>query len=374
MQVGRHSNIYSHRLSTDIRASHTFIYQSIARAGLAADTKMLIRRSLGIGAITAALAALSTGHGSKTHGSRFLSSASSEESVAYAVLQDLIAITHASTMKRIESSESSSSCTPDNIQIRRQWDTLSAEERISYTDAVRCLGKLPAKTPASFAPGAKRRYDDWVATHINQTLMIHFTGTFLGWHRYFTWEYEQALRNECGYKGTQPYWSWPASAVTGMEASPVWDGSATSMSGNGVNINEQGPVVLALPGYPELDLPHGNGGGCVKTGPFKDWPVNMGPAALAVPGNRTLAKPDPLKYNPRCLKRDLTDYIIRRFANATATIDTILNYSDIWDFEMHSRIRMPCHKNSVLTFDASARHSRQWRDRCARWRPLLDGR
>jgi hypothetical protein len=46
--------------------------------------------------------------------------------------------------------------------------------------------------------------DDFVATHINQTLTIHYTGNFLSWHRYFTWLYEQALQTECGYTGTQP--------------------------------------------------------------------------------------------------------------------------------------------------------------------------
>jgi len=62
----------------------------------------------------------------------------------------------------------------------------------------------PALTPASVAPGAKSRFDDFVATHINQTLAIHYTGNFLGWHRYYTWQYERALREECGYLGAQP--------------------------------------------------------------------------------------------------------------------------------------------------------------------------
>ena len=30
---------------------------------------------------------------------------------------------------------------------------------------------------------------------------------FLSWHRFFTYTYEQALRNECGYQGYQPYWN-----------------------------------------------------------------------------------------------------------------------------------------------------------------------
>lgn len=33
---------------------------------------------------------------------------------------------------------------------------------------------------------------------------IHYTGNFLPWHRWFTWSYEKALRDECGYNGYQP--------------------------------------------------------------------------------------------------------------------------------------------------------------------------
>jgi len=52
---------------------------------------------------------------------------------------------------------------------------LSNTERKAYTDAVRCLQSKQAKTPASLVPGAKSRFDDWIATHINQTNTIHYT-------------------------------------------------------------------------------------------------------------------------------------------------------------------------------------------------------
>lgn len=39
---------------------------------------------------------------------------------------------------------------------------------------------------------------------MNQTLTIHYTGTFLSWHRYFIYLFEQALRDECGYQGNLP--------------------------------------------------------------------------------------------------------------------------------------------------------------------------
>lgn len=52
---------------------------------------------------------------------------------------------------------------------------LSARERKDYINAVKCLASKPNKTPASQFPGARNRYDDFVATHMNQTLSIHST-------------------------------------------------------------------------------------------------------------------------------------------------------------------------------------------------------
>ncbi|KAJ5136324.1 hypothetical protein N7448_004878 [Penicillium atrosanguineum] len=206
-------------------------------------------------------------------------------------------------------------------------------ERKAYIKSVRCLQKLPARTPATLAAGAKTRYDDFVATHINQTLEIHYTGTFLAWHRYFIYEFEQALRDECAYTGDFPYWDWSAD-VEGMERSAVFDGTDTSMSGNGVHIANEADIQLALGTYPIVDLPTGTGGGCVTSGPFKNYTVNLGPAALVLPGGNATAVANPLNYNPRCLKRDLTSAILQRFNNYTAVANLILQSNDIWDFQM----------------------------------------
>jgi tyrosinase len=81
---------------------------------------------------------------------------------------------------------------------------LSTSQKKAYINAVKCLQSKTANTPSSLAPGAKTRFDDFVATHINQTLTIHYTGNFHAWHRYYVWIYETALRTECGYTGAQP--------------------------------------------------------------------------------------------------------------------------------------------------------------------------
>jgi len=70
-------------------------------------------------------------------------------------------------------------CNLFNVAVRDEWNSLSKKERKSYTDAVLCLQKKQTKTPASVIPGARSRFDDWVGTHINQTMTIHYTGTFL---------------------------------------------------------------------------------------------------------------------------------------------------------------------------------------------------
>jgi tyrosinase len=56
--------------------------------------------------------------------------------------------------------------------------TLTAAERIAYTNAVLCFQNKTAKTPTSLVPGVMSRYDDFVATHINQTLNIHYTVSY----------------------------------------------------------------------------------------------------------------------------------------------------------------------------------------------------
>ncbi|KAI7549418.1 Di-copper centre-containing protein [Hortaea werneckii] len=226
-------------------------------------------------------------------------------------------------------------CDHKKLEVRREWGNLSKKERRSYIDAVLCLQSKPALTPASEAPGAKTRFDDFVATHINQSLAIHYTGNFLSWHRYFTWLYEQALREECGYEGTQPYWDWAKTARTGMHNSPILDGSSTSMSGDGAFVPNRGDVVLGGFGLPEILLPAGPGDGCVTSGPFVNMTVNLGPAQLTAPGNTTIVNPEGvLAYNPRCLKRSLTDEINRAFANASAILDLLTTPDNVYDFQM----------------------------------------
>jgi tyrosinase len=109
------------------------------------------------------------------------------------------------------------------------------------------------------------------------------------------------LKEECNYPGYQPYWNW-FTHQSDLKASPVFDGSATSMSGDGSLVVHNGSVG----GAGAIFLPSGEGGGCIRSGPFKDMTVNLGPVSPTMRGQEKVN--GSLSHNPRCLKRDLTTF------------------------------------------------------------------
>jgi len=189
----------------------------------------------------------------------------------------------------------------------------------------------PSRFSSSEVPGAKSRYDDFVAVHMNQTFAIHATANFLSWHRLYTWTFENALRDECGYKGYQPYWNWGRWAMDPLN-SPLFDGSDTSLSGNGVYA-EHG-CTNALPSNLNC-IPPSNGGGCVDSGPFKNMTVNLGPAGSAF--TPTVPIPNPIGFyghNPRCLRRDISSWVSSQYSTDHETWDLLTNYNkDIVTFQ-----------------------------------------
>ncbi|KAJ0109609.1 hypothetical protein J7T55_014171 [Diaporthe amygdali] len=135
---------------------------------------------------------------------------------------------------------------------------LGLSEREDYINAVLCLQSLPSRHDSAKVPGAKSRFDDFVAVHIEMTFSVHGTASFLGWHRVYLWLYEKALRDECGYKGYQPYNNWARHASDPIK-SPIFNGNATSLSGNGAKYPYDGVVV----GFgPSGLIPADEGGGC----------------------------------------------------------------------------------------------------------------
>ncbi|KAG9217933.1 hypothetical protein CCMSSC00406_0008574 [Pleurotus cornucopiae] len=159
------------------------------------------------------------------------------------------------------------------VIVRKEWRTLSAQNKARYIGAVKCLQALPAQT--SFT-GVRTRFDDFQALHVSLMPEIHLVGQFLPWHRRMLQVYEKALREECGYTGAQPYWDWTrdVDGASIVAASPVFD-PVFGFGGNGIDI----------PGYAGQfgnmsDIPGWTGGGCITDGPFASYNLSIGPGTL----------------------------------------------------------------------------------------------
>ncbi|CAG8972084.1 hypothetical protein HYALB_00004950 [Hymenoscyphus albidus] len=243
----------------------------------------------------------------------------------------------------------SKTCTAANLQVRKEWGDVSVADRKAYIKAVLCLINAPSKLPVGKFPGAQTRYEDFVVTHMQQTPNIHGTGNFLSWHRYFTWVYEQALRIECGYNGTQPYWDFGKWAAD-PEKSPIFDGSDTSMSGNGAKFSHKATAMG----------PAQNGGGCVDKGPFakhvnnpllKDLDLGIDSfctsslvllhlhglsspvSAVADPAPPRNPQTNGYGVNTRCLRRDIGPYLSTRSTTTAQLASVITSSKDIGSFQ-----------------------------------------
>ncbi|KAI5856888.1 hypothetical protein BZA05DRAFT_347983 [Tricharina praecox] len=196
-----------------------------------------------------------------------------------------------------------------NPRVRKEWRSLSISERKQYLNAVVCMTKKPSKAPANLTLGVVSRFDDFNAVHIMSsdglvqgTGGVHMVGFFLAWHRLFTWSYETALRDECGYTGAQPYWDWRIDADSGVPMAE-WEiyNPSHGFGGNGDFVLEQN-VTASWP-Y----LAGQTGGGCVNDGPFKDTVMNVGPGST-------------LTHNPHCLRRGLNPDTIPWLTSARVAI------------------------------------------------------
>ncbi|KAJ5155321.1 hypothetical protein N7492_008124 [Penicillium capsulatum] len=213
---------------------------------------------------------------------------------------------------------SRSSCSKEDMAVRKEWGEMPPAHRFGYTDAILCLMKKTPRLPTEHFPGVRNRVDDFVATHINYTLHVHYSGLFLPWHRHFMHLWERALRDECGY------WDWPLSS--NLSESTLFDCSGSSLSGDGAyNPDEQG---LSGGGY---NVPRGSGGGCVTCGPFKDIKIHMGPFSRDLTSVTEIPAPG-FDYHPRCLNRSLNNFVASNYNNATV-VARLLASTDIVDFQ-----------------------------------------
>jgi len=134
-----------------------------------------------------------------------------------------------------------------------------------------------------------------------------------------------------GYTGYQPYLNWPKYSLDFLNA-PIFDGSATSISGNGAYKDEP-PVGIPSNADPQISLPHGIGGGCVTSGPFANMSVNLGPVASAYNDTPPNPSSDGLGYNPRCMRRDISTYDAKANLQDANVTDLITQNGDMFSFQ-----------------------------------------
>ncbi|KAF9889993.1 hypothetical protein FE257_006673 [Aspergillus nanangensis] len=190
---------------------------------------------------------------------------------------------------------------------RKEWRELHLAERKEYIDAVHCLANLDS---ISGFDGAVNRFDDFQATHSDQTPNIHWVGHFVLWHRYYIATYEKALREECGYKGAQPYWNWSLDASSDNSSTAIYE---TEVFDAEVGFGGNGDYMSATPEQNPLNLTGHTGGGCVKDGPFssKYFQVNY--------------------PEPDCLRRDFIPWIMNTFAQQSI-VDHVQSQPDYTTF------------------------------------------
>lgn len=235
-------------------------------------------------------------------------------------------------------------CTAENAIQRKEWSSMSVDERKSYINAVYCLMEKPSRYSPGTVPASDSYYSDFAAGHGNLAYSsIHFSGIFLSWHRHFLYLIEEALHKECHYPSRLglPYWNWPDYTDRPLAKSALFDGSESSLGSNGYPIPNRPPVVITEEGSLHLNgelapgtiIPGGSGGGCIAHGPFSETTVVLdlfGPGPL--PDNWT----EPT--SPQCRRRDLNDWIFRQY-NHGARVGSLMAAPDIEHFQY--RVQAP---------------------------------
>ncbi|KAK4455320.1 hypothetical protein QBC34DRAFT_340748 [Podospora aff. communis PSN243] len=139
-------------------------------------------------------------------------------------------------------------------------------------------------TPATLGlRGTRTKFDELQSAHVLKMEIAHFTGQFLPFHRLFVWAHEQALQNECGFTGTQPYWA--EDLDNGAFSKSILLDPVLGFGGDGASADR-----------------------CIQDGPFVNYTNPLGPG---------------FDINDHCINRQIND--TRSLNAAPAVIETCMN-------------------------------------------------
>jgi tyrosinase len=127
------------------------------------------------------------------------------------------------------------------------------------------------------------------------------------------------------------YWEWSKYSED-PEGSPLFDGSDTSLSGNGESIPHDDTSFVIPRTNLTVFVPAALGGGCIQDGPFKDMTVNLGPSNYSSWLGPAVGSGSGLDYNPRCLVRDINPSISRDRLSYGAITDLLTGPTNYADF------------------------------------------
>ncbi|KAL1753706.1 hypothetical protein FB107DRAFT_217193 [Schizophyllum commune] len=115
----------------------------------------------------------------------------------------------------------SQECT--NPVVRREWRSLSPDERQQWLDAIKCMASLPhtddlvvdvGKGDIGPINASGSYYDDFAYVHMDQNPVVHFTARFFPFHRAYVHKIDEKMRTLCNYTGpSAPYWDWSLDAA-----------------------------------------------------------------------------------------------------------------------------------------------------------------
>lgn len=175
---------------------------------------------------------------------------------------------------------------------RSEWRQLSPNQQEDYITAVRCLLSRPAQVQ-----GSASRYLDWATTYRQAGYRTWYGAEFLPWHRYFIHLFETALREECAYTGSLPYWDWtigldnlPQNPVAFTLASLLNDHTDTAAS----IIRRERPMRDVS--FPEIEL----------------QTKAAGLSALLPPGGSTYDQDKPVDIDDYGLNKDSVKQLMRQ--------------------------------------------------------------